>query len=82
MLSDCSQSLFIRHEIRIRCRIASEKSASEKRNATSLRLEREEEKSHSTTFEEKKESHSTTLERRKERSHSTTLSSSIRKHNE
>jgi hypothetical protein len=80
MLNDCSQSLFIRHEIRIRCRIASdEKNANEERDATSLRLERKEERSHSTTFEEKERSHSTTLEKKRE-SHSTTLEEERKSH--
>jgi hypothetical protein len=94
MLSDCAQSLFVRHEIRIRCRVANdEKNASEERNAISLRFEKRKKRSHSTTLEKKKRSHSTTLkkeekshsttfEEKKERSHSTMLSSSIRKRNE
>ncbi len=84
MLSDDAQSLFVRHLIWIRDRIANaEKSASDERNATSLRLERKRRKSHSTTLKKKeKRTHSTTLRKEKEKSHLTTLSSFARRHHE
>ncbi len=82
MLSDDAQSLFIYHLIRVRdCFTNAEKSASNERNAISLRLERKKRKSHSTTLKRrKKKSHSTTLKKRKEKSHFTTLSSFARRH--
>jgi hypothetical protein len=67
MLSDDAQSFFVCHLIRIRDRFTNaERNASNERNATSLRFEREERRSHSTTLKRKEEkSHSTTLKKKK-----------------
>jgi biopolymer transport protein ExbB/TolQ len=68
MLSDDAQSFFVYHLIRIRDRFTNaERNASEKRNATSLRLEKERKRSHSTTLERERRSHSTTLKKKKNR---------------